>query len=306
MIKNFCSAQFIVLYFLMVSTTFGQLESTVPVPTKENKTTSICVSDSSQLFPTDTLCYLGKTVILLTPDSLKGKQVFILGFKDSLIQNKYDEYSLIYLVSKDIQNGLIYNSFISTKYNKLFSVPSGICVRNLTIDYYKKRFQNKTFFALEKDNYSSAFYIVDQKLKDPFTGDLFSIDRTDPLEFSKLMILDSVKTKPEIVAIFKFGKRHLALFLSEFQPNSKFGLDFDLFFLDKSRSERIKKNFGIKLWQAMMDEEIQIGMSDEMVRIAWGLPNKINENVTLYGSQEQWIYGSRFVYFQKGKCTGWN
>lgn len=294
-------------FLLSIITIHSQLESKVPAPTKTKKTvikTNVCEFDTAMFYPEEPKCYIGESVILLKPDSLQGRQVLVLEFTDSLIEEKYDSYRQIYLVSKDVQNGLIYRTYAYPKGLFSFWVPPNLFVRSITLDYYKKKFENKIFYALESVNYYS-FYKSDDKIIDPFTGDLFLIKRTDLLEFTKLMILDSAKSEPEVVAIFKVGKQHAAMFLSQFASNAYNGLDMDKF-LDKSYGDQLKKKYGNNLWQAMMDEKIQIGMPPEMVRIAWGDPDRINESMSASGYQKQWVYGHKYVYFKNGKCTGWN
>lgn len=258
------------------------------------------------MFPIDTNCYVGEKVILLTQDSLKGKMVTVLYFLDSLVQTKYDDYHNVYLVGKEEGTGRNIKTFVSLKYGINYTLPTGICIRNKTIEHYKKLFTGKTYYPLEKMVFYRTFFSVDDKIKDPYTGELFELNRTDAMEFVKITILDSVKSYPEVVAIFKVGKRQVALFISEFHPNSYSFRNFETFFLDKKDSDRIKSRYGQKAWQAMMDGKIQIGMTTEMVRIAWGSPEKINDSASAYGTHEQWVYGSQYVYFENGVCTGWN
>ena len=44
-------------------------------------------------------------------------------------------------------------------------------------------------------------------------------------------------------------------------------------------------------------------MTDEMARISWGSPEKINKTVTSYGAKEQWVYDNDYLYFEGGKLT---
>lgn len=76
----------------------------------------------------------------------------------------------------------------------------------------------------------------------------------------------------------------------------------------KTKAGRIwRKHAGV--WT--MDEartvasgRINIGMSGEMVRAAWGRPEHINESAYRSGTHEQWVYGSRsYVYLENGVVT---
>jgi len=45
----------------------------------------------------------------------------------------------------------------------------------------------------------------------------------------------------------------------------------------------------------------RIGMTAEEARNStWGKPKKINKTTTEYGTSEQWVYGSRYLYFEDG------
>ena len=66
------------------------------------------------------------------------------------------------------------------------------------------------------------------------------------------------------------------------------------------------KKYGKPLCQKAISKTIAIGMPKELVRIAWGSPDRIND--ASYG--DQWVYkfsdGTKYVYIKHGKVTGWN
>jgi DNA-directed RNA polymerase subunit RPC12/RpoP len=49
--------------------------------------------------------------------------------------------------------------------------------------------------------------------------------------------------------------------------------------------------------------QVQIGMTPEQARAAWGAPEDINRSVGSWGVHEQWVYGNTYLYFQNGKLT---
>jgi hypothetical protein len=52
------------------------------------------------------------------------------------------------------------------------------------------------------------------------------------------------------------------------------------------------------------ERRIRIGMTDAMVREAWGKPEDINRTTTTYGVHEQWVYESgNYCYFDDGILT---
>lgn len=73
-------------------------------------------------------------------------------------------------------------------------------------------------------------------------------------------------------------------------------------FIPEDYKNQLDKKYGKTLVQAAINGEIQKGMSKELVKVAFGEPEKINN--ASYG--EQWVYSSIYVYFKNGKVSGWN
>jgi hypothetical protein len=56
--------------------------------------------------------------------------------------------------------------------------------------------------------------------------------------------------------------------------------------------------------ERVLNRRIAIGMTAEMVRLAWGGPTDINRTTTVRGIWEQWVYGDgAYVYLQNGVVT---
>lgn len=55
--------------------------------------------------------------------------------------------------------------------------------------------------------------------------------------------------------------------------------------------------------RAVIDGKVAIGMTAEMVRLAWGRPSKINSTITASRRSEQWVYGDQYVYLVNGIVT---
>ena len=67
-------------------------------------------------------------------------------------------------------------------------------------------------------------------------------------------------------------------------------------------NEYIKK-YGTKFGNCVAERKIIIGMNKKMVRDAWGVPDNINTTTGSYGTHEQWVYNSRYIYFKNGIVT---
>jgi|ERR1035437_8794231 hypothetical protein len=70
----------------------------------------------------------------------------------------------------------------------------------------------------------------------------------------------------------------------------------------RDEAEKIRQ---AKFAEAIDHKSIMVGMTTEQVRRSWGSPGKINSSGGAYGSHEQWIYESNYVYFDDGKLTSW-
>lgn len=80
----------------------------------------------------------------------------------------------------------------------------------------------------------------------------------------------------------------------------------------KRENERLRQvearrdEWGPKVTQLVIERDIQIGMSRDQVRLAWGEPHDINRDVGPWGTREQWIYGeSYYLYFDNGVLRSW-
>jgi hypothetical protein len=72
----------------------------------------------------------------------------------------------------------------------------------------------------------------------------------------------------------------------------------------KTIDQYIKK-YGQAMVKTALAGKIKVGMSEELVVLAWGEPDRVN--TASYG--DQWVYGEiniQCVYFKNGKVTDWN
>lgn len=56
---------------------------------------------------------------------------------------------------------------------------------------------------------------------------------------------------------------------------------------------------------AIVDGEIFLGMERKYLLISWGKPEDINKSVGSWGTHEQFVYGSQYVYVENGVVTSW-
>jgi hypothetical protein len=78
----------------------------------------------------------------------------------------------------------------------------------------------------------------------------------------------------------------------------------------KRSAERISlikaKKWPANIEKAVLEGKVQIGMTDEQVRMSLGKPVTVNRTVTANTVTEQWVYGSStYLYFRDGVLTSW-
>jgi hypothetical protein len=64
------------------------------------------------------------------------------------------------------------------------------------------------------------------------------------------------------------------------------------------------KKWGKRIFNAIKDRKVVIGMTKEQVLLSWGYAH-VNRTVGKWGTHEQWVYGENgpYVYFENDKLT---
>jgi hypothetical protein len=82
------------------------------------------------------------------------------------------------------------------------------------------------------------------------------------------------------------------------QPHNKFE---DKFF---ETDPRQTYKWSPKVWQAIEDGKVFVGMTKEQAILSWGKPKEINRTNTGLTVHEQWVYGDHnYLYFENEKLT---
>jgi hypothetical protein len=64
------------------------------------------------------------------------------------------------------------------------------------------------------------------------------------------------------------------------------------------------KRWSTEMTRAVINHQVAVGMTAEMVRMSWGEPRSINRTVTTGHTTEQWVYSMRsLVYLRDGLVT---
>ena len=74
-------------------------------------------------------------------------------------------------------------------------------------------------------------------------------------------------------------------------------------YTDLDRYNKLVRKFGATNANFISEGRIKVGMTKAMVEEAWGLPDAINSTRGVYGNHEQWVYGSRYIFFEGNRLT---
>ncbi len=69
------------------------------------------------------------------------------------------------------------------------------------------------------------------------------------------------------------------------------------------RKSILTKKYGSTNANLILNGMVRIGMTKSMCRESWGEPYDINKSTGSWGSHEQWVYGSSYLYFEGNKLT---
>ncbi len=59
-----------------------------------------------------------------------------------------------------------------------------------------------------------------------------------------------------------------------------------------------------RIWSAIEEGNVFVGMSIEQARMSWGKPKKVNKTVNQNIVHEQWVYDNgNYLYFENGVLT---
>ena len=74
--------------------------------------------------------------------------------------------------------------------------------------------------------------------------------------------------------------------------------------LDEIKQLFVKK-FGKQNGNRLANKQVWKGMTDKMLQLSWGKPDKIDENVEKWGVFTQWYYGKITFFFKNGILIEW-
>lgn len=152
---------------------------------------------------------------------------------------------------------------------------------------YKEKF--------EKENKGKTFLykgVSRTDFSDFNTGKSVLLNPGDQWKFDEIIIVPKLTDQDNVKYLFSNAK------------GEQLAVDKE-WMVSKAVIDKQARLCGKRLCDIALKREIAVGMTKELVIIAWGEPDNINK--TSYN--EQWVYGDaaqQCVYFKGGKVTSWN
>jgi hypothetical protein len=91
---------------------------------------------------------------------------------------------------------------------------------------------------------------------------------------------------------------------AEYSPdNSIKGADIQQYFWSQPTCDSIIKRHGKVAWKKIINGKVAIGWGQDLCRLSWGEPVKINQAHSVAGTVEQWVYPNSQLFFKNGKLN---
>lgn len=74
-----------------------------------------------------------------------------------------------------------------------------------------------------------------------------------------------------------------------------------MFYLDNPYERH--PDWSDRAWEAIRNQQVYVGMTQEMCLMSWGSPDRVNKTTTAYGTREQWIYKYGYLYLDDGTLS---
>lgn len=193
--------------------------------------------------------------------------------QNNIINEYADRNKTYYYVLNDGSEQLYYKLSITYQHKSPF-----VC-----LGYYDK-IKNE---VLNKEFYYKKRRI--NKVLDYNTGEVYQLEAMD-----KYKCID-ISVNPDRNTINMIMKNEKG---NSFEAGYN---NHDIYLLNESIGDHYKEMYG-EMYKDAMNNTISIGMPCELVLLAWGNPEKINQS----SGFDQWVYENKFIYVKDGKVIDYN
>lgn len=194
------------------------------------------------------------------------------GIKSPLLGEISVPFALMYLEST--QNALVIDSIPQRTKVEIMDVDGFLAI------YIKTEYNNKIGFIYNSD-------IKQNKQFDKFRDSVKIVKEREDLLMKKEKATKQYKAK--------LNKEKE----DEFRTQEKAEEDYKL------RVNRLNQEYGSSIASKILNREIWIGMSKEIAIESLGKPRKVNRTVTPNRVTEQWVYFTKYLYFEENILTSW-
>lgn len=155
---------------------------------------------------------------------------------------------------------------------------------------YPKRYEVYTYDA----STDTAYLLKSVKFVDPLKviDVIYGLQGTDPF----WLIVENDRGEQGFI-------RTRYSYTAYYNDSWKKGRPWERNFFEENPRETY--NWGEEIWSKIVKREISRDMTREQVMMSWGKPYKINSDTGSWGTHEQWVYNSSFLYFENGFLRSW-
>lgn len=214
-------------------------------------------------------------------DSIAEKYFKVIDAEET--KDSYGNRANIKLVEKKSNDTLYY--IYDTQYEHNFPF--------LVVGYFNKlknELVNKDIYIGNDLIHKMKGFAIDLKTNEVFDiipGQLWSV---------KELVIDEKYYKLSLIVENKLGNQ---IDLNEYELSNKRHR-----FLTKEEGDVLIKKYGKNILLSVLKQEVKIGMSKELCKMVWGVPDDINKTTNNKGSKEQWVYPNNYLYFENEKLVG--
>lgn len=215
-------------------------------------------------------------------DELQGKYFTVIDVLEDPISS-YSPYAYLKLRMKETNEITFFR--YETKCSYIFPF--------LVVGYYEK--QKEIFVGNEVliRPFPKIEGVDQEKTVDIVTGDEIEFEKGKYVKCLDVTI-DDKYYEPALLLENDKGQKFLFELYTRYLHISRI--------LTKQEAEDYRKRFGEENWQTILNEKVKVGFTEEMTKVSWGEPDKINR--ASYG--DQWVYGDQYLYFENGKLKAFN
>ncbi len=312
---------FEIILFMLLSASFITAQISTTHVVVKAKDESILSYDSTENFLTDNIeRYIGQRLYL--KEKREGLRKY--GYSNFFVDYK-NEYSLPSSQNAYKNNGSTFSRYEQMA-GKYFTVLDVLChPKAETSSFYKDIYYLKLLDEDENDvvyfkssfkfEYDFPFIVVGfyEKQKKDVIGKKYIFTNHNLRNKINIETGDTVEFKPneawECVDITVSNLDYEFSILIKNAKGEKIMLPFRVIqnkhhknSYNLHEAQKYQRKFGLINWLRILDGDVRVGFTEEMVKLSWGEPDYINRS----SYSDQWVYDYDYLYFEGGILKAFN